>query len=384
MDSDIQDIEIASLGEPALRRLIAVGEPGGVELKSSIPKDGLAPSVAAFANSSGGWLLLGVRDDGSICGFVTPGTAGVQDWLRDLLQPAIDPLPEFRSSVVPTPDGPVVAVRIPTSSNTPHVLRRTGVVYERLTGGKRPIDSQARLVAMCQAPGIAEKLAVERLTVPPLVSGALAARMGGPEMNGQTRVAEWFVAASPLQVPVGFADAVLRAAAVRAVERVAAEQLRSLTESTAQLVSKVTPLPRGYVVDGSSLISGDEMALTIDAGGTTVARWSTRLFRGTHHLPGIGQDVLLPLLRLAAMVLGHADGPVALHAHLVVRPTDREYGSFITVWAADQEGRLEAPASAPCFLGGRRASAADDELRRQADAWWRELGRAAGLALWEP
>jgi hypothetical protein len=31
------------------------------------------PTVSAFANSGGAWILIGVRDDDSICGFDVPG-----------------------------------------------------------------------------------------------------------------------------------------------------------------------------------------------------------------------------------------------------------------------------------------------------------------------
>jgi hypothetical protein len=386
MSVSTEDIAIDSVGAAELARLIAVGEPGGVEFKASVPKkDGLAPSVAAFANSGGGWLLLGVRDDGSVCGFSAPGAANLHDWLRDSLQSRIDPLPLFRTRIVATGEGEVAVVRIPASVSTPHVLCGTGVVLERVTGGKRPIDSQAKLIAMCEAPEDTEERVVQRLTGPRLVHEALVARMDGPVANGQTRVAEWYVAATPLQVPAGFADAVLSRTGIRAIEQYFPQELARLAGGKPDLVSQLTPRSRGYVVAGSSLVTGDEAALTVDAGGTAVARWSTRLFRGDYHLPSLGDDVLLPLLRLAVapLLISHADGPVRLHAYLKIVPMDGEYAPLLTVSAADQSGRLEAPQTAPQFLGGRLSSPTPDELQRQTDAWWRELGRAAGLGLWE-
>src|ERR1044072_7668483 len=81
--------------EAAVRGLIARGEPGGVERKAAIPKgDGLCPSVAAFANTHGGWILLGVDDAGAIVGWRPPGRSPIYDHLREQLR-GVDPMPAF-------------------------------------------------------------------------------------------------------------------------------------------------------------------------------------------------------------------------------------------------------------------------------------------------
>jgi hypothetical protein len=384
--ADIDDIKLADLGEAELQRLIAAGEDGGVERKAKPPREGLAPSVAAFANSGGGWLLLGVDDDATIRGFAVPGRAQPHDWLRERLQRAIDPLPNFETATVSTVDGDVLVVRIPPSAATPHVLRDRGVVYAREPGGKRPVDTQARLVAMCLAPRQAEELAVARLREPPLVRGSLAQRMNGPVANGQTRVADWLVAATPLHVPDAFAERTLTKTSVREVEQTAGAALRHLAEATTGLHLSVASRARGYVATGGSTITKDEFELTVDAGGSAVARWSTRLFRGTHHLPALADNVLLPLLRLTAapIAAAGADGAVLVHGLLSVTPTDHVFPAVLTISAGSAIGELLASPEAPMFLGGRLTSTNDDELRTQADSWMRELGRAAGLETWEP
>ena len=87
-------LPLADLGEAQVRELIRAGETIA-ERKSDLPAEGLGPTVAAFANSGGGWVLLGVRNDGTINGFLVPGRAEPQDWLRDKLRNAVDPLPPF-------------------------------------------------------------------------------------------------------------------------------------------------------------------------------------------------------------------------------------------------------------------------------------------------
>jgi hypothetical protein len=382
--ADITDLNVTDLDEAGLIRLIAAGEVGGAERKAGLPAGGLGPSVAAFANSGGGWLLLGVRDDGTICGFKAPGRAHAHDWVRDQLQAAVDPLPEFRTATVSTANGDVIVIRVLPSAVTPHLVRATGVVYVRVPGGKRPADSQAKLLAMSESSQDAEARAVARLSDPPLVREALAGRMQGATANGQTRVADWVIAAAPLQVSSDFAARVLAHESVRGAESAATVALRHLTESTLNLHLATRPQSRGFVLAGSHGGTRDELQLTVDAGGTTVARWSTRLFRGVEHLPGLSDDVLLPLLRLVSAPLAAAgtEGIMLLHAYLLVTPIDNTYGPAITVTAADRSGELVAGPS-PVFLGGRACVTVDADLRCQADAWMRELGRAAGIEMWE-
>ncbi len=89
---------------PGARQLITAGESGAVEFKSSArynrhtgERDArlelvIASSVAAFFNASGGTLLIGVADDGTVAGIeddyrlVKNATRdGFELWLRDLL-----------------------------------------------------------------------------------------------------------------------------------------------------------------------------------------------------------------------------------------------------------------------------------------------------------
>ena len=56
-----------------LDRLLRAGESETVEFKESLDREALE-TVAAFANTSGGTLLIGVRDDGTVRG-ITLGKA---------------------------------------------------------------------------------------------------------------------------------------------------------------------------------------------------------------------------------------------------------------------------------------------------------------------
>jgi len=109
--SQLRRLPLADVGESELRELIEADETVA-ERKGSPPKDGMGPTIAAFANSGGGWVLLGVRDDGTLAGFRVPGKAHAQDWLRDKLRTAVDPLPPFAAKTITLDGHEIVVVRV--------------------------------------------------------------------------------------------------------------------------------------------------------------------------------------------------------------------------------------------------------------------------------
>lgn len=383
--TDLSDLAIGKIDLAALKRLIAAGEAGGVERKAEMPQDALASSAAAFANTSGGWLLVGVRDDGSIAGWAPPGNAHIHDYLRERLRHVIDPLPGFDAQLLQTPDGTVGVIRIPASPLRPHVLRGKGVIYEREPGGNRPIDSQAKLVAMTTRPAQAEAEATHRLTQLPMVAEAVHHALNGPAANGQTRTAEWIVAATPLAVPPHFADRVLGGDCLRTLERQNANALRVLTEGSSQRYATTQPRPRGLVIDGGDQATREVAQLTIDAGGVVVVRWSQRLFRGVEHLPALMDRTVAPLLTLALNVLMECggEGPTKMHGYLRIRATDPSWDAVLGVAAAGQHGELAIHHGEPIALGADVELPADGKaIREQTDRWMAELGRHAGMSMW--
>lgn len=379
-------LESGPLDREGLARLIERGEPGGVERKARPPQDGLGPSVAAFANGDGGWILLGVDDDGTICGWSPPGRAHAHDHLRERIRAALDPMPVFITQTVETAEGVVVAIYVPASAIRPHIVRKTGVVYERESGGKRPIDSQAKLLAMTRTPQEAEVAALDRLSNPPLVAGALGETLGPPLANGQLGVADWIVWATPLAVPPAFGERAVGRGMVRRSEHRAARALFALS-STSKMSARTRPRPRGFVIDGVDTATREELQLTVDAVGTVVARWSQRLFGDAEHLHGLVDKTLKPLLEVTAGVLsdGGALGAAKVHALARIRSTDLQERPAIRVHAADQSGTLAHDRDQAIFLGAEvRIPLDDDGLEQQVRNWTLELGRHAGIALWQP
>jgi hypothetical protein len=120
-------------------RMLDLGESLFVEHKGGIGENEsfkLLQAIAAFANTAGGWVLLGVEHGRIVASgdspWARPGAPPLVDLVRDRLRTRIDPLPAFEAKVMSEHrDGPVAVVRVYESSDTPHILLDNGAVYVR-------------------------------------------------------------------------------------------------------------------------------------------------------------------------------------------------------------------------------------------------------------
>lgn len=107
-----------------------------------------AKALSAFANSGGGHLILGVRDDGTIDG-VAPyfrGRAGTREWMEQIIPELLNyPLEDFRVHEV-EPDTPttipagtvVVVIDVGDSALAPHQATPNKTYYYREGGHSKP------------------------------------------------------------------------------------------------------------------------------------------------------------------------------------------------------------------------------------------------------
>jgi hypothetical protein len=138
---------LSELTDADLDQMLTLDETLFIEHKSSIgtPRDcfKLRQTVASFANTAGGWILVGVSG-GSVTAnaqspWVGAGAPALADLVRERLLNQIDPLPPFECRVMDGyTGGPVGVIRVYESSDTPHVLRE-GVVCVREPAGVRKL-----------------------------------------------------------------------------------------------------------------------------------------------------------------------------------------------------------------------------------------------------
>ena len=117
--------------------------------KSEFHKD-LAKALSAFANSGGGHLLIGVKDDGAIDGVpqTKTGRTTTKDWLEQIIPNLLSyPLQNFRvhevlaatPSVIPAGQV-VIVIDVGNSDLAPHQCVHSKVYYHRPGGRSEPAN----------------------------------------------------------------------------------------------------------------------------------------------------------------------------------------------------------------------------------------------------
>lgn len=120
------------------------------ERKASVTPNSLSKACAAFANTYGGLLVVGVGDDDDALVGTESRATEAQTWVKDTLRGWVLPMPPFRARWLPIRNGDrgLLLVLVEESSTTPHLLIRSGAIYVRNPGSSDPvpIGDQRRLL----------------------------------------------------------------------------------------------------------------------------------------------------------------------------------------------------------------------------------------------
>ncbi len=101
--------------------LAAEREGRKLEFKSGLPRDEkTARSLAAFANTRGGILLVGIGDRGEILG--APHARETLERLRAIALDSVDPPLDVQSGIVTVSTKPIVWCSVPLSARRPHAV----------------------------------------------------------------------------------------------------------------------------------------------------------------------------------------------------------------------------------------------------------------------
>ncbi len=112
-----------------LNSLIALGESETLEFKKSLTQQEEAIKTAtAFANGNGGWVLFGVKPDGSIIG-VDIGVNTLEN-LAEAFHHQTDPIIYPSITTIVVEGRTVIAVRVPAGSDKPYTHQ--GAAYKRV------------------------------------------------------------------------------------------------------------------------------------------------------------------------------------------------------------------------------------------------------------
>lgn len=118
---------------------------------------GIGKEVVAFANSDGGTLYIGVRDDGSVCGVENPDDTMLRasSSLRDTIAPDIMPFVNIKTVKMEERD--VVEIKVSTGTNRPYYLKEKGLrpsgVYVRKGSSSQPMSDEGIRSMIIQSSG---------------------------------------------------------------------------------------------------------------------------------------------------------------------------------------------------------------------------------------
>lgn len=378
----IRRLSLADLDRDTLDELIRHGEDLLVERKRDLPRPpGFGATVGSFANTLGGWVLIGVADDGAVVGWEKPERLDLQSHLGNVLRAQVDPLPPFVADMREADGKPVAVVRVFESADSPHIVRGTGAVYLRSSKGKEPVDDHRTLLELARRGEEAERRARSRLTELPAVGFALRPpdfRPPNIAFAEETDV-RFIVRAAPLTVTPALSDWPLTRRAGEALTAVAGELLPPDRMPFDYQPPTIEPFGRGITVRASQetgIDRSDTVTLIADSGGVL----GIALSRGslgdqpTVLLNAMLDTDLVPLASAVASVLSGAEayGRAAVDLWMVLpnggHVLDRKTSTFPR--ASHVARDLTAPAD-------------DDEVQALALSWHRELQRTAGILKYE-
>ncbi len=134
-----------------LKTIIARGEDSKHQFKSDVTHaDALGAEMAAFANTNGGMILIGVDDNGAITGLSNEAVQRINQLIGNAanqnVSGPVNPLTEN----IETENGLVIVVEVPEGINKPY-FDRNGVVWVKSGADKRKVNSREELRRMFQS-----------------------------------------------------------------------------------------------------------------------------------------------------------------------------------------------------------------------------------------
>ncbi|MEB4590939.1 RNA-binding domain-containing protein [Candidatus Thiothrix sp. Deng01] len=133
-----------------LQAFIQQGENAAVEFKAMpVRPETVAREMVAFANGSGGMLLLGVADDGSCSGI--EDAASTEEWVMNIARTLVTPAIAVTCEILELDDKRIGIVTIPKGKDKPY---QTGDKYLIRVGSTNRMATQSELMRLFQMSGV--------------------------------------------------------------------------------------------------------------------------------------------------------------------------------------------------------------------------------------
>lgn len=130
---------------------VAAGEDSTHQFKRKIDNaDALAADMAAFANTNGGVIFVGVQEDGTICGMTAQEVRAAKQLINDAASLYVCHSLEVQTQNILLENGnEAIALIIPEGMDNPY-FDRDGVIWVKTGVDKRPINSSTELRRLFQ------------------------------------------------------------------------------------------------------------------------------------------------------------------------------------------------------------------------------------------
>jgi len=134
------------VSKKSLLGLVRSGEDSTRQFKVDVRNaESLASEMAAFANSDGGTILIGVADDGSVQGLDRASVTRVNQLISNAASQLVrSPLSVQTESILVSSGRVVIAVRVPKGIDKPY-FDKNGVIWLKCGSDKRRINSKEEL-----------------------------------------------------------------------------------------------------------------------------------------------------------------------------------------------------------------------------------------------
>ncbi len=155
------------MNEAELLAIIARGEDSRHQFKRDFSNiDSLAAELIAFANTSGGLLLVGVSDDGHITGLNPADVSRLNQLLSNASSQSIRPPINPSTMNIQTRNGIVIAVDVAEGLNKPYVDTQ-GRIWVKSGADKRHVTAREEMQRLFQSSGLicADEVPVRPATV---------------------------------------------------------------------------------------------------------------------------------------------------------------------------------------------------------------------------
>lgn len=394
----MRNLALADLTAADLAAMLAENETLFVEWKSGL-SFAAAKAITSFANTLGGWLLVGVNDDGSFTdgtdeGWDPVAPSEMVDRVRQCLAThQVDPIPPFAATVREHDGRRIGVVRVYESSDPPHVVGKTGQVFVRGVAEDRRytarnVETQAALAQLVERGRRGAAAAERRVSA----SGALGVDAPfvlqhlGWKLGALTDWSPPYGSVSLRAAPVTWerlADWSVSLAGRDAIEAAAITLARGGDQPPERTVnvSALGASVRGEfpLVPGGETIRHPFARVATDCSGVVGAAlnfgdWQPAPEATRLTLDGFRNLLIRPVIEAVVSVLSKAEvyGRVMLHL---------DVANLEQVAEIDEDGVLRS-VGGPLPLGGEIALPLGDDdpdVGQLADRWRDDLGRSLGF-----